>query len=40
MAKNMVADVAAGASMEESSTTVSGGSVKVNANVNASFFVK
>ena len=40
MAKNMVADVAAGASAEESSTTVSGGSVKVNASVNASFFVK
>lgn len=40
MAKNMVADVAAGASAEESSTTISNGSVKVNANVNASFFVK
>jgi len=40
MAKNMVADVAAGTSAEESSTTVSGGSVKVNASVNASFFVK
>ena len=40
MTKNMVADVAAGASAEESSTTVSGGSVKVNASVNASFCVK
>ena len=40
MAKNMVADVAAGASAEESSTTISNGTVKVNANVNASFFVK
>ena len=40
MAKNMMADVAAGVSAEESSTTVSGGSVKVNASVNASFFVK
>ena len=40
MAKNMVADLAAGASLEESSTTITNGTVKVNANVSASFFVK
>ena len=40
MAKNMVADAAAGAAMEESSTSISNGVVKVNANVSASFFVK
>lgn len=39
MAKNMVADVA-GAVAESSSTTISKGTVKINANVNASFFVK
>ena len=40
MAKNMVADLAAGASVEGSSTTITNGTVKVNANVSASFFVK
>jgi len=40
MAKNMVADAAAGVAMEESSTSISNGVIKVNANVNASFFVK
>lgn len=40
MAKNMLADVASGAPAEESSTSISNGTVKVNANVNASFFVK
>lgn len=40
MAKNMVADAAAGVAMEESSTSISNGVIKVNASVNASFFVK
>ena len=40
MAKNMVADLAAGASAEETSTSISNGAIKVNANVNASFYVK
>lgn len=38
MAKNMVADVAG--AVTESSTTISKGTIKINANVNASFFVK
>lgn len=38
MAKNMVADVAG--AVAESSTTISKGTIKINANVNASFFVK
>ena len=38
MAKNMVADVAG--TVAESSTTISKGTIKINANVNASFFVK
>ena len=39
MAKNMVADVA-DAVTEGSTTAISRGTVKINANVNASFFVK
>lgn len=40
MAKNMIADVAAEMSSASGATTISNGVVKVNANVNASFFVK
>ena len=40
MAKNMVADVAAESSGGGIATNISNGVVKVNANVNASFFVK
>lgn len=40
MAKNMVGAVADGTAQEESSTSISNGVVKVNANVNANFFVK
>lgn len=40
MAKNMVADAAAGAVAEETSTSISEGVIKVYANVNVSFFVK
>ena len=39
MAKNMIADVAA-ESLGTGSTTISNGVIKVNANVNASFYVK
>jgi hypothetical protein len=39
MAKNMIADVAA-ESLGAGSTTISNGVIKVNANVNASFYVK
>lgn len=39
MAKNMLADVASGVSTPES-TTISNGVIKVNASVNASFYVK
>ena len=39
MAKNMIADVAAESSAT-GATTISNGVVKVNANVNASFYVK
>ena len=39
MAKNMIADVAAESSAS-GNTSISNGVVKVNANVNASFFVK
>ena len=40
MAKNMIADVAAEMSSAGGATSISNGVVKVNANVNASFFVK
>ena len=40
MAKNMVADAAAESSAAGTSTSISGGVIKINANVNASFFVK
>ena len=39
MAKNMIADVAS-ESVVGSGTTISNGVVKVNANINAAFFVK
>lgn len=39
MAKNMISDVAAEMSSGSGATTISNGVVKVNANVNASFFV-
>jgi len=40
MAKNMIADVATESSALGGSTEISNGVIKVNANVNASFFVK
>ena len=40
MAKNMISDVAAETSGSGLATSISNGVVKVNANVNASFFVK
>ena len=40
MAKNMIADVATEMASSVGATTISNGVVKVNANVNASFFVK
>lgn len=40
MAKNMLASVAVEAASGATSTTITGGVVKINANVNASFFVK
>lgn len=40
MAKNLVADLASGASEETIATNISSGVIKINANVNASFFVK
>lgn len=40
MAKNMLAATADGVATETSSTSISGGVIKVYANVNASFFVK
>ena len=40
MAKNMIADVAAESSALGGSTSISNGVIKVNASVNASFFVK
>ena len=40
MAKNLVADLASGASEESIATNISSGVIKINANVNASFFVK
>ena len=40
MAKNMIADVAAESTGGGLATSISNGVVKVNANVNASFFVK
>lgn len=40
MAKNMLASVADEAASGATSTTITGGVVKINANVNASFFVK
>ena len=40
MAKNMIADVAAESSSGAGSTSISNGVVKINANVNASFYVK
>ena len=40
MAKNMIADVAAESTGSGLATTISNGVVKVNANVNASFFIK
>ena len=40
MAKNMIADVAGTESVGSSATSISDGSIKINANVNANFFVK
>lgn len=40
MAKNMVSDIAEEASGENNSTSISNGVVKINANVNASFYIK
>ena len=40
MAKNMMADAVAESSAAGTSTSISGGVIKINANVNASFFVK
>ena len=40
MAKNMLADAVAESSAAGTSTSISGGVIKINANVNASFFVK
>ena len=40
MAKNMVADVASESASAAGATSISNGVVKVNANVNASFYVK
>lgn len=40
MAKNMLAEAADGASSAGSSTSISNGVVKINANVNATFFIK
>lgn len=40
MAKNLVADLASGANEETIATSISSGVIKINANVNASFFVK
>ena len=40
MAKNMLADSAAGVSAETSSTAISSGVIKVYANANVTFFVK
>lgn len=40
MAKNMIADVAAESASLGSSTTISNGVIKINATVNADFFVK
>ena len=40
MAKNMIADVAAEALGSDMATSISNGVIKVNANVNASFFIK
>lgn len=40
MAKNMIADVATESNAAGASTSISNGVIKVNANVNANFFVK
>ena len=40
MAKNMISDVAAESTAGGSATSISNGVIKINANVNASFFVK
>lgn len=40
MAKNMVAGVAESAMADEDSTSISGGAIKVYANINVSYFVK
>ena len=40
MAKNMIADVATEALGSNMATSISNGVIKVNANVNASFFIK
>ena len=40
MAKNMIADIAAESASLGSSTTISNGVIKINATVNADFFVK
>lgn len=40
MAKNMLADVAAESAAGSAATAISNGAIKINANVNASFFVK
>ena len=40
MAKNMLADSVAESSVGGTSTSISGGVIKINANVNASFFTK
>lgn len=39
MAKNMISDIASEMSSADGATTISNGVVKINANVNASFFV-
>lgn len=40
MAKNVISSVAEDAAVGETGTTITGGVIKINANVNASFFVK
>lgn len=40
MAKNMLSAVAEGAATDSAPTSISGGVVKINANVNAAFYVK
>ena len=40
MAKNMIADVAAESASLGAGTTISNGVIKINATVNANFFVK